>query len=316
MHLPSWRRKTTDFEALLRSARPEPRAELRDKLVRMIEQAPRPTRRGVFHKSALAGAFTALVLAGLAAGGGIGYAAHLVSSSVVAVKVHVLEIQTTSAPSVRRNSAAIAQYGGGHDVDHHHDDDHHDDHDARPRLPRSRAARASRSPITETGRSRRSVRRISRARSSTRALMPFSCSSSAGPARSVPSPAPGPTTSRSRTAALPVRGRACKTARARRRRRISTRRREQQHPCRRPVQARRHRRPGQLRDPCLRRHEPDQRGRARSPEHSRSGWLGHDSRRQGRLVRVYDQGVDVPDRSRERLQGRCQLQRRQGHRHL
>lgn len=56
-------------------------------------------------------AFSVLVLGGLSAGGGVGYAAHLLSSSAVSVKAHVAKLATTHAPSIRRDSAAIAQYG-------------------------------------------------------------------------------------------------------------------------------------------------------------------------------------------------------------
>ncbi len=63
-------------------------------------------------RSLVAVAFTVLVLGGLAAGGGVSYAAHLVSDSVVAVKAHVVKLNATHPPTVRRFSAAISQYGG------------------------------------------------------------------------------------------------------------------------------------------------------------------------------------------------------------
>lgn len=110
MHLSRWRNRKK-IEDLVREARPAPSRKLEDTLSQMVGRNPAP--RAGLRRSVVAVSFTVLVLAGLAAGGGIGYAAHLVAEPVVAVKVHVLRIQSAQPPSVRRFSAAISQYGGG-----------------------------------------------------------------------------------------------------------------------------------------------------------------------------------------------------------
>src|SRR6185312_4168948 len=77
------------------------------------DRAQRRSQRSAARRLALSGGFTVLVLGGIAAGGGVGYAAHVVAESATVLKTHVFHITETKtvAPKVHTQTPAFDQYG-------------------------------------------------------------------------------------------------------------------------------------------------------------------------------------------------------------
>jgi hypothetical protein len=93
--------KRDEIDSLLREHRPTAEPTLMRSVVRKIEQAPRVHTRRV----ALAGVATAVALIGFGAVGGLGYAAHAVSSAAVAVSGS----SSAEAPALSLKSSAPTQ---------------------------------------------------------------------------------------------------------------------------------------------------------------------------------------------------------------
>ena len=103
------RRASGDVEARLRAARPEAREDFVDAVARSVG---RGGQKAGWPRRAAALAVLCAGLAGLAAFGGIGYAANAIAKSVSSAS-DTLSL-SKKVPAVDTNSPATDQYGGGH----------------------------------------------------------------------------------------------------------------------------------------------------------------------------------------------------------
>lgn len=117
-----WKRRSDDLERQLRAARPDPRPEFVSALAERIGDETRP-RRGSAFRLAFAGGLTVVMLVGLAAVGGVSYAATAALDAARTIQKVVAPTGDEGAIVVRGLTAGTDQYRPGFgwgDPNHNH----------------------------------------------------------------------------------------------------------------------------------------------------------------------------------------------------
>jgi len=118
-------RRETDLERELRTQRPQPPAELVERLCRESATAPR-SPRSLLPRIALVGAVTVVLVASLGATGAVGYATKSVQALGSSV-LHVVQApQSATTHGSKLGTKGGGQSQGGDRDDHGHDPFHHE----------------------------------------------------------------------------------------------------------------------------------------------------------------------------------------------